>query len=35
MSTVLYFKQSGFGRELGVQALEGYSEVKNVVYSTT
>jgi acyl-CoA reductase-like NAD-dependent aldehyde dehydrogenase len=24
------FKQSGFGRELGMQALEGYSEVKNV-----
>jgi acyl-CoA reductase-like NAD-dependent aldehyde dehydrogenase len=29
------FKQSGFGRELGMQALEGYSEVKNVFYSTT
>jgi betaine-aldehyde dehydrogenase len=28
------FKQSGFGRELGLQALEGYSEVKNVFYST-
>jgi len=28
------FKQSGFGRELGMQALEGYSEVKNVFYST-
>src|SRR5205085_4201693 len=24
------FKQSGFGRELGMQALDGYSEVKNV-----
>jgi acyl-CoA reductase-like NAD-dependent aldehyde dehydrogenase len=29
------FKQSGFGRELGMHALEGYSEVKNVFYSTT
>jgi len=28
------FKQSGFGRELGMQALEGYSELKNVFYST-
>jgi acyl-CoA reductase-like NAD-dependent aldehyde dehydrogenase len=28
------FKQSGFGRELGMQALEGYSEVKNVYFST-
>jgi betaine-aldehyde dehydrogenase len=28
------FKQSGFGRELGMQALEGYSEVKNVFIST-
>ena len=27
-------KQSGFGRELGMQALEGYSEVKNVYIST-
>jgi acyl-CoA reductase-like NAD-dependent aldehyde dehydrogenase len=27
-------KQSGFGRELGMQALEGYSEVKNVFIST-
>jgi acyl-CoA reductase-like NAD-dependent aldehyde dehydrogenase len=27
------FKQSGFGRELGMQALEGYSEVKNVYVS--
>ena len=28
------FKQSGFGRELGVHALDGYSEVKNVYYAT-
>src|SRR5579862_3922776 len=28
------FKQSGFGRELGMHALEGYSEIKNVYYST-
>jgi betaine-aldehyde dehydrogenase len=28
------FKQSGFGRELGMHALEGYSEMKNVYYST-
>jgi acyl-CoA reductase-like NAD-dependent aldehyde dehydrogenase len=28
------FKQSGFGRELGMQALDGYSEVKNVFFST-
>jgi betaine-aldehyde dehydrogenase len=28
------FKQSGFGRELGLHALEGYSEVKNVYIST-
>jgi betaine-aldehyde dehydrogenase len=28
------FKQSGFGRELGMQAMHGYSEVKNVFYST-
>jgi acyl-CoA reductase-like NAD-dependent aldehyde dehydrogenase len=27
------FKQSGFGRELGMHALAGYSEVKNVFYS--
>jgi acyl-CoA reductase-like NAD-dependent aldehyde dehydrogenase len=27
------FKQSGFGRELGMQALEGYSETKNVYFS--
>jgi acyl-CoA reductase-like NAD-dependent aldehyde dehydrogenase len=29
------FKQSGFGRELGLHALDGYSEVKNVFYSTS
>ena len=28
------FKQSGFGRELGMQAMDGYSEVKNVFIST-
>ena len=28
------FKQSGFGRELGMQALDGYSEVKSVFLST-
>ena len=28
------FKQSGFGRELGMQAMEGYSELKNVFFST-
>jgi len=28
------FKQSGFGRELGLHALDGYSEVKNVFYAT-
>jgi acyl-CoA reductase-like NAD-dependent aldehyde dehydrogenase len=27
-------KQSGFGRELGMQALDGYSEVKTVFFST-
>jgi acyl-CoA reductase-like NAD-dependent aldehyde dehydrogenase len=27
-------KQSGFGRELGMHALEGYTDVKNVFYST-
>jgi acyl-CoA reductase-like NAD-dependent aldehyde dehydrogenase len=27
------FKQSGFGRELGMQALDGYSELKNVFFS--
>jgi acyl-CoA reductase-like NAD-dependent aldehyde dehydrogenase len=28
------FKESGFGRELGMHALEGYSEVKNVFVAT-
>ena len=28
------FKQSGFGRELGLHGIDGYSEVKNVFYST-
>ena len=28
------FKQSGFGRELGMHALDGYSEIKNVFIST-
>jgi len=28
------FKQSGFGRELGMHAMDGYSEVKNVFIST-
>jgi acyl-CoA reductase-like NAD-dependent aldehyde dehydrogenase len=28
------FKRSGFGRELGMHALEGYSEVKNIFFST-
>jgi acyl-CoA reductase-like NAD-dependent aldehyde dehydrogenase len=28
------FKQSGFGRELGLQALDGYSELKNVYVNT-
>jgi acyl-CoA reductase-like NAD-dependent aldehyde dehydrogenase len=28
------FKQSGFGRELGMHALDGYSEIKSVFYST-
>jgi betaine-aldehyde dehydrogenase len=28
------FKQSGFGRELGMHALEGYSDVKSVFIST-
>ena len=28
------FKQSGFGRELGMEALDGYSEVKTVFIST-
>jgi acyl-CoA reductase-like NAD-dependent aldehyde dehydrogenase len=28
------FKQSGFGRELGMHALDGYSEIKNVFLAT-
>jgi acyl-CoA reductase-like NAD-dependent aldehyde dehydrogenase len=28
------FKQSGFGRELGMHAMEGYSEIKNVYLAT-
>jgi acyl-CoA reductase-like NAD-dependent aldehyde dehydrogenase len=28
------FRQSGLGRELGRQGLDGYSEVKNVFFST-
>jgi acyl-CoA reductase-like NAD-dependent aldehyde dehydrogenase len=28
------FKQSGFGRELGMDALDGYSEIKSVFVST-
>jgi acyl-CoA reductase-like NAD-dependent aldehyde dehydrogenase len=28
------FKQSGFGRELGPDALDHYTEVKNVYYAT-
>jgi betaine-aldehyde dehydrogenase len=28
------FKQSGFGRELGMHAMDGYSEIKNVYMST-
>jgi acyl-CoA reductase-like NAD-dependent aldehyde dehydrogenase len=28
------FKQSGFGRELGMHAMDGYSEIKNVYFST-
>ncbi|CAN5579857.1 aldehyde dehydrogenase family protein [soil metagenome] len=28
------FKQSGFGRELGMHAMDGYSEIKNVFVST-
>ena len=29
------FKQSGFGRELGMHALDGYSELKNVFLATS
>ncbi len=28
------FKQSGFGRDLGMQGLDGYSEIKSVFIST-
>ena len=28
------FKQSGFGRELGMHAMDGYSEIKNVYVAT-
>ena len=28
------FKQSGYGRELGPHALEAYTEVKSIFYST-
>jgi acyl-CoA reductase-like NAD-dependent aldehyde dehydrogenase len=28
------FKRSGFGRELGPDALDAYTEVKNVYYAT-
>ena len=28
------FKQSGFGRELGMQGMAGYSEIKNVFFSS-
>jgi acyl-CoA reductase-like NAD-dependent aldehyde dehydrogenase len=29
------FKQSGYGRELGPQALDAYTEVKSIFYATT
>ena len=29
------FKQSGLGRELGPDALDAYTEVKNVFFNTT
>jgi betaine-aldehyde dehydrogenase len=29
------FKQSGYGRELGPHALEAYTEVKSIFYSTS
>lgn len=29
------FKQSGVGRELGLAALDGYTELKNIFYSTS
>ena len=28
------FKESGFGRELGMHAMDGYSELKNVYVAT-
>jgi acyl-CoA reductase-like NAD-dependent aldehyde dehydrogenase len=28
------FKQSGFGRELGMHALDGYTEIKNLYVAT-
>jgi acyl-CoA reductase-like NAD-dependent aldehyde dehydrogenase len=28
-------KQSGFGRELGLEALDAYSDVKNVFLATS
>jgi betaine-aldehyde dehydrogenase len=28
------FKQSGFGRELGMHGMDGYSEIKNVFFSS-
>jgi betaine-aldehyde dehydrogenase len=28
------FKQSGFGRELGMHGMDGYSDIKNVFIST-
>ena len=28
------FKQSGFGRELGLEAIHGYTELKNVFIDT-
>ena len=34
VQTPFGFKQSGFGRELGMHALDGYSEVKSVFVST-
>jgi betaine-aldehyde dehydrogenase len=29
------FKQSGYGRELGPRALDAYTEVKSIYYSTS
>jgi acyl-CoA reductase-like NAD-dependent aldehyde dehydrogenase len=28
------FRQSGFGRELGMHAMDGYTELKNVYVAT-